>query len=278
MMVNSFSTFTSQAQSWIRTGKFGDSLPGVSSTVLDEESLFFQQKNSDKIAIIGSGWLGRALAKRFVEANYDVLIGSRNPSNKHNSHFEIVCDFVSIAEACQHADVIILAIPYAGHSGLLQELTTCGKDKIVIDCSNRKPDSKFPISVAEELQRNLPCCRVVKAFNDTSAYELSQQDSGVHEKTLRYCGDNQAAKETVRTLFEHIGLHSRDIGALRSARTMEALPFKFFSKWQSSMLVAIPTLVFVVMYTPRWYWDPGTYLILFYHAPTATIDAHVIMK
>jgi hypothetical protein len=47
--------------------------------------------------------------------------------------------------------------------------------------------------------------------------------------------------------------------AHRSARTLEALPFKFFSEWQSSMILALPTLVFVVMYTPRWYWFPGAY-------------------
>lgn len=256
-MLPKLTAIGNNAKSLITTGKFSEALPGVSSTGLDEESLSLTQKNSDKIAIIGSGWLGRALSKRFVEANYDVVIGSRNPLDKLESHFEIVCEFVSIAEACQYADIIILAIPYSGHPSVLQTLAINGKDKVVIDCSNRRPDKKCPISVAEELQRNLPQCQIVKAFNDTSAYELSQEDNGVMEKTLRYCGDNQAAKEVVRTLMDHIGMNCRDIGALRSARIMEALPFKFFSEWQNSMIIAIPTLVFVVMYTPRWYWFPG---------------------
>ena len=256
-MLPKLSAFATQAQSIIATGKFSDSLPGVSSTVLDEESLSIVQKNTDKIAILGSGWLGRALSKRLVEANYDVVIGSRNPSDKHESKFEVMCEFVSIPEACQYADIIIIAIPYSGYPSLLQHLEINGKDKVVIDCSNRKPDKKCPISVAEELQRNLPHCQIVKAFNDTSAYELSQEDSGVMDKTLRYCGDNQASKEIVRTLMDHIGMNSRDVGALRSARTMEAAPFKFFGEWQNSMIIAIPTLVFIVMYTPKWYWFPG---------------------
>ena len=258
-MLPKLSAFATQAQSIITTGKFSDSLPGVSSTVLDEESLSIVQKNTDKIAIIGSGWLGRALSKRLVEANYDVVIGSRNPLEKLKTNFEVMCEFVSIPEACQYADIIILAIPYSGYPSLLQTLAINGKDKVVIDCSNRKPDKKCPISVAEELQRNLPHCHIVKAFNDTSAYELSQEDSGVMDKTLRYCGDNQASKEVVRTLMDHIGMNSRDAGALRSARTMEAAPFKFFGEWQSSMIIAIPTLVFIVMYSPRWYWFPGAY-------------------
>jgi 8-hydroxy-5-deazaflavin:NADPH oxidoreductase len=214
-MASKLSAFATNAHALITTGKFSDSLPGVSSTGLDEESLCLTQKNTDKIAIIGSGWLGRALSKRFVEANYDVVIGSRNPSDKLESHFEIVCDFVSIAEACQYADIIILAVPYTAHPSLLQALAINGKDKVVIDCSNRKPDKKYPISVAEELQRNLPNCQIVKAFNDTSAYELNQENNGVMEKTLRYCGDHQAAKEVVGTLMDHIGMNSRDIGALR---------------------------------------------------------------
>ena len=34
---------------------------------------------NSRVAIIGSGWIGRALAKRFADANIDVVIGCRNP-------------------------------------------------------------------------------------------------------------------------------------------------------------------------------------------------------
>ena len=51
----------------------------------------------------------------------------------------------------------------------------------------------------------------------------------------------------------------RDVGVLRNARTLEAIPFKFFSELKAASIIAIPSLVFIVMYTPTWYWNPGTF-------------------
>ena len=49
----------------------------------------------------------------------------------------------------------------------------------------------------------------MKAFNDTSAYELSRSDPSVPDKQLRFCGNYDEAKAHVRVLLESIGATSR---------------------------------------------------------------------
>ena len=182
-------------------------LIGVSADV-DLQS-FEDQKHAKKVAIIGAGWMGRALARRIVDANYSVVVGSRSPEQAERTRFEIVCEHVSVAEACRYGDIIILAVPQSAHKNLYAVLEEHAMNKIVIDCSNRKPHKKYHQSAAEELQLNLQGCHVVKAFNDTSAYELSSSNPSASDKQLRYCGNNEEAKACVRVLLENIGATPR---------------------------------------------------------------------
>lgn len=165
-----------------------------------------EQKNAKKVAIIGAGWIGRALARRIVDANYSVVIGSRSPEDAASTRFEVVCDHVSVVDAVKNSDIIILAVPQSAHRNLIPVLEELALNKIIVDCCNRKPNKKQILSAAEELQRNIPGCHIVKAFNDTSAYELSR---GPSDKQLRYCGNNDEAKAHVRALIESIGATAR---------------------------------------------------------------------
>ena len=86
-MLSTVTYLPSKLRAWAGTGH-----PGSSRTV-DEDSdriLCNGPKRSAKIAIIGSGWLGRAISSRLVEANYDVVIGTRNPNEMVDSKFEML--------------------------------------------------------------------------------------------------------------------------------------------------------------------------------------------
>ena len=185
--------------------------------------------NDKKVAIIGAGWIGRALARRIVDANYAVVIGSRNPEEAESNRFEIVCDHVSVAEACRNSDIIILAVPQSAHKKLVPVLEELALNKIVVDCCNRKPHKKQILSAAEELQRSIPGCHVVKAFNDTSAYELSRSGPSMSDKQLRYCGNNDDAKAHVRALMESIGATPRYAVDFTSLRVMHNCEFEITS-------------------------------------------------
>ena len=200
------SAFPDKVRSWYSDDKELDIIGLTAEVDLQSDE---DQKNVKKVAIIGAGWLGRALARRIVDANYAVVIGSRSPEEAESTRFEIVCDHVSVAEACKHGDIIVLAVPQSAHKNLFGVLQELAVNKTVIDCCNRKPHKKYLISAAEELQQNIPGCHIVKAFNDTSAYELSRGSPSVSDKQLRFCGNNAEAKVHVRALLESIGATPR---------------------------------------------------------------------
>lgn len=214
---------------------------------------------NSRVAIIGSGWIGRALAKRFADANIDVVIGCRNPLKSLESRFEICCGFSTIQEACRSSNVIILAIPIKAYDAMIPILRVEGNEKIVIDCSNRVFDPKVLLSAAEEFQSKVPGCFVVKAFNETSAYELSMGGMGAPEKVSRYCCDDEASKTVIAALLHRMGIPSRDVGMLKHARMLEAQPYKFFKEWKSAFLVAFPVFLVLVVTCPLWYAGSNSY-------------------
>ena len=85
------------------------------------------------IAILGgTGEQGRGLARRFAMAGHPVIIGSRSHHRAHAVAREIGHDVRGQAnrDAAREADLVITAVPCAGHgellAGLAPELAGCG--------------------------------------------------------------------------------------------------------------------------------------------------------
>ena len=131
----------------------------------------------EKIGVIGSGDVGKTLARGFQKHGYDVRIASRTPEKLRDFSAESGIPAVTFAEAAAWGDVIVLAV----HGAAAQEAArTAGPQnlngKVVIDTTNPIKEAP-PIdgvlqyftgpnsSLLEELQRALPQARLVKAFS-----------------------------------------------------------------------------------------------------------------
>jgi predicted dinucleotide-binding enzyme len=103
--------------------------------------------------------------------------------------------------------------------------------KIVIDATNPLFEDWSPLllgeenSAGEEVQKALPQTLVVKAFNTVFADVMKVIDlTGLRPQvTGFYCGDHRDAKTVVAKLLERLGFEARDVGALSSARWLEAM-------------------------------------------------------
>src|SRR4249919_2823824 len=89
---------------------------------------------STRIAIIGAGNVGRALATSATRAGYQVTVSSRNPKG---------------ASQIANADIVILAVPFTALETLSAELSDVLAGKIVVDVSNRS--TQAGPSIAETL-------------------------------------------------------------------------------------------------------------------------------
>jgi predicted dinucleotide-binding enzyme len=170
---------------------------------------------SKKIAIIGKGNVGRALAEGLRRAGNEVHFGSRDSKE-------------SPRDVSAWADVAILAVPWGAHAEIATSAGNAFDGKTIVDVSNVLTPSfelalGFTTSGSEELQKLIPRAKVVKAFNTIFAQNMSTGKLMGERLTVLVAGDDPSSKDTVRRLAEEIGFDSVDAGPLKSARYLEPL-------------------------------------------------------
>jgi NADPH-dependent F420 reductase len=183
----------------------------------------------------GTGDQGRGLARRLARAGHEVLIGSRDPDRATATASELagegVVRGVANAEAAD-ADLVIVAVPYAGHRDLLTSLAGTLAGKIVIDCVNpigfdKQGPYPLPVaagSAAQEAQEVLPDSTVIAAFHHVSARLLDDPDVTSIDLDVLVLGEDRTAVQTVCDLAEDIvGVRGVYGGRLRNAGQVEAL-------------------------------------------------------
>ncbi|MCA1572072.1 MAG: NAD(P)-binding domain-containing protein [Chloroflexi bacterium] len=182
-----------------------------------------------KVAIIGAGNVGKALATSISRAGHDVTISASSPDSARAAAAEVGAKAAdSNAAAARDANLIILAVPYVGAGKLVaKEINGEVAGKTVIDVTNPiKLDysalATYGSSAAEEFQKLLPTAAVVKAFNTVFA---ANQANPTPEIDGYVAGDDPKAKQDVMSLVESIGMRPLDVGPLSAARALEGMAY-----------------------------------------------------
>jgi NADPH-dependent F420 reductase len=184
-----------------------------------------------RIAIIGVGNVGSALARAFKAVGHTVVLTSRNPA-----HADKIADELQVAaagsqrEAVQDADMVVLAVPAKAVAAILDDIAELIVGKIIVDPTNPADEDREAIlrasaSLAEAVILLAPGTRVVKAFNTIFAGRLNDP---VIDGTLLdgfYAGDDPAAKAVVAALLADMGFRPIDTGELLTARGLELMAF-----------------------------------------------------
>lgn len=184
-----------------------------------------------KIAIVGSGNMGRSLGILWAEQGHQVFFGSRD-AQKASS----VAEFAGRGtqggtndEAAAFADVILWTARGIMPSNLLSNPQVLD-GKIIIDINNQDIPEGFAYpaiveSLAEKLAQDVPSSRVVKAFNTMAQelFELAPEPLRDYGVSVFVAGDDEQAKQTVMQLAKEIGFLPVDSGVLRNARLVEGL-------------------------------------------------------
>jgi predicted dinucleotide-binding enzyme len=202
-----------------------------------------------KVGILGTGSVGRALAEGFVREGHDVLVGTRDvdelmartePDRMGTPPFSQWLG--------EHPGVAVGAFAHVGEQAELLVNATLGTasievlraaglaeapGRIVIDASNALdhsggfPPSLFVVntdSLAEQIQREFPDARVVKAWNTMTASLMTNPGllaGGDH--SIPICGNDDDARRQVADLLRSFGWRDVvDLGDLTAARGMEA--------------------------------------------------------
>lgn len=184
-----------------------------------------------RIAIIGAGNVGQALATGWLRAGHSVVFGARNPGS--GEALELVSRFPgaecgSNSEAVENSDVVVLAVPW---DAVPQALAGCGHigGRVLIDATNplqfgsEGPELAvgFSDSGGETVARIAPGARVVKTMNQVGFAVMAAAEGYPSKPTMFLASDDEPAKVVACDLVSDLGFDARDAGPLRNARLLE---------------------------------------------------------
>jgi NADPH-dependent F420 reductase len=182
-----------------------------------------------KIAIIGAGKVGKALATSSLRAGHEVTLSAGNPEHAAEAAKATgVKSAHSNTDAVKGAEIVIVAVPYDKLGDVFRGLGSSVDGKVVIDATNHV-DLENPAAVlselsnAEEIQKRHPKVHVVKAFNYAFAARMAEPTVKGTKLDGFVAGDDLAAKEKVLQLVDSIGFRPIDAGPLVMARVLESM-------------------------------------------------------
>jgi predicted dinucleotide-binding enzyme len=184
-----------------------------------------------RIAILGTGSIGSALATLFARHGHEVWLGSREPGAAAALAARVGArGVVPYRQAVAASELTVLCVPWPHGLDVVASLSGELAGRIVIDASNPESADGRSLAVghttsgAEALAQRAPGAHLVKAFNGLYAELLGDRDALARLRpSVFLCGDSAPAKAKVTTLITSCALDAVDCGPLRVARHLEPL-------------------------------------------------------
>lgn len=194
------------------------------------------------IAILGgTGDLGTGLARRWAQAGYEVIIGSRTLEKAQAAASdlqqvmgdrgvgEIAVQAMENLDAAQGADLVVITVPFSHQASTLEYVSPALKGKILIDVTVplvppkvgtvQLPEGGSAGQLAQALLGDE--VQVVSAFQNVAAHHL-QEGHGLDCDVL-VAGNSKEAREIVVGLVEAAGMRGFHAGPIANAAAAEAL-------------------------------------------------------
>jgi predicted dinucleotide-binding enzyme len=183
-----------------------------------------------RIGIIGAGMIGSTAATILARQGHDVAISNSRGAASLRELAAAAGPTVraaDVAEAVEHGDIVLLAIPYRA-LGALPGSRFAGK--VVVDAMNYFParDAEVDLgeaSSSEHLARLLPGARLVKAFNTMHFRTLAEAGRPDLPRTDRLAifvaGDDDEAKAIIGELITGLGFAAVDTGSLAAGGRLQ---------------------------------------------------------
>jgi predicted dinucleotide-binding enzyme len=184
------------------------------------------------IGIIGAGNIGSQVARKAIEAGYDVVISnSRGPETLSELVEELGprARAATAQEAAQAGDVAVVTVPLKAYEDVPVEPLA---GKIVIDTNNYyfERDGRIPAldegktTVSSMLQEHLPTSKVAKGFNHIESGAITTDTFPAGDpkrRALATASDFAEASDFVAKLYDEFGFDTVNIGPLSESWRVE---------------------------------------------------------
>ncbi len=194
------------------------------------------------LAILGgTGDLGTGLARRWAQAGYRVIIGSRTLEKAEAARADlqetmaergigdVLVEAMENLDAARTADIITLTVPFSHQTSTLEYVREALAEKILIDVTVPLVPPKVgrvqlpQLGSAGQIAQALlgEEVQVVSAFQNVAAHHL-QEGHGLDCDVL-VCGNSKGARGRIIELVEAAGMRGYHAGPIDNAAAAEAL-------------------------------------------------------
>ena len=182
-----------------------------------------------KIAFIGIGNVGFAIANNLQKQGHEIIIATNNKNSKsvqkaleQNRNFTVD----TIQGAVDNAQMVFLATPYSENENVLKNINF--HEKPLIDCTNPvgvgiTHGLNSQISGSEMVQKFAKDANVVKAFTIYGYENFIDSSFPKYDvkPVMLICGNSDDAKQKVGAIIEQVGFFVKDTGDLSQALHLE---------------------------------------------------------
>lgn len=161
-----------------------------------------------KIAIIGAGNVGGALALGWTKAGHELVIGARNPNSEkikkvtsQNSDIRVK----SIEDSVKESEVILIAADPSTVEEIVKQFGDV-KERVIIDAMNSISSKPAGFNNTFEALKSLTNCEnIVKCFNSTGFENMASPKYGDLSADMFVAGSSSKGKHTAIQLAKDIG-------------------------------------------------------------------------
>lgn len=189
--------------------------------------------NKLKVAVIGLGNIGKAVASNLVKGNREVILASQKieDANALASELGVLAKSADVKTAIKEADIVIMSVWFSTIQELFKQYATELQGKIIIDPSNPiAPDGNGGFkkiigadeSAGQILKGLVPSgVKLVKALGSLGAGSLVGAAFQNPAKVLFYASDDKSLNNAVETLIKDNGFEPVNIGGIDQSIKME---------------------------------------------------------
>lgn len=176
-----------------------------------------------RVAIIGTGNVGGALAQALTRGGHEIVFGVRTPQAGNPAER-------AIADAVGMADATILAVPHeavdavvAAADGFIGKIVIDATNPLRMGAQGLELSMGYATSGAERIAALAPKAKLFKTFNQTGFANMADATGYAARPVMFVAGDDAEAKPLVLALVTDAGFQAVDFGGLVGARLLEPL-------------------------------------------------------
>jgi predicted dinucleotide-binding enzyme len=196
--------------------------------VLNAQTRDLVQAESIRIGIIGTGNIGGALARHWINAGHEVLFSSRNPEELEGLAAELGprARAGTPREAAEFGEVVLISVPYGAMPQISEDFASILSGKVVLDTGNPVEGRDGDIVEAAlakgtgiATQEYLPGAFVIRAYNCIPAAALANQPNRRPARiAIPLAGDDDTAIAVASRLVDDSGFDGVLVGTLEASR------------------------------------------------------------